>query len=128
MKQFNGFPARMEFTPIPNLFLGSILPQIDDIFELKMTLFIFWALHRKRGHPRFVTYSELLSNRSLMNNLRETSKPPAEVLRDTLEVATKRVPSFISHWIKTIRLKMSICLILSITAKLWPRSKAVSFN
>lgn len=31
MKQFNGFPARMQFTPIPNLFFSMLLPQIDDV-------------------------------------------------------------------------------------------------
>ena len=90
MKQFSGFPARMEFTPIPNLFLSTILSQISDILELKMTLHIFWALYRKRGHPRFITYSELLSNRSLMSNFRKTSKSPGEMLHDTLEIATQR--------------------------------------
>jgi len=35
MKQFNGFPTKMQFTSIPNVFFSSLLPQIDDIAELK---------------------------------------------------------------------------------------------
>ena len=90
MEQFKGFPAKMEFTPIPNFFLSAVLPQIKDISELKTTLHVLAALYRKRGYPRFVTYRELLGNASLMNSLREEAKPPNEVLCATLEMAAKR--------------------------------------
>ena len=56
MKQFKGFPARMQFTPVPNLFFSSLLPQINDIAELKTTLHIFRAIYGKKGYPRFVSY------------------------------------------------------------------------
>ena len=45
MKKFSGFPARMEFTPVPNLFINSLMPQISDIAELKVTLYLFAALY-----------------------------------------------------------------------------------
>ena len=90
MKQFGGFPAKMEFTPLPNLFFSTLLPQINDISELKVTLHIFGELYRKRGYPRFVTYRELLGNTSLTNSLRETAKPPEEALHSALEMATQR--------------------------------------
>ncbi len=90
MKQFSGFPARMQFTPIPNLFFSSLLPQIKDIAELKTTLHIFWSLYGKRGYPRFITYRELLTNKGLMSSLREGEKPPEEVLGGALEIAVKR--------------------------------------
>ena len=90
MKQFTGFPAKMQFTPLPNPFFSVLLPQINDITELKVTLYILGALYQKRGYPRFITYGELVSNRSLMSSLREAAKPPDEVLRQALEMATKR--------------------------------------
>jgi len=90
MKQFTGFPAKMQFTPLPNLFFSTLLPQISDVAELKTTLHIFEQLYRKRGYPHFITYGELLSNTSLMSSLREVAKPPDEVLRKALEMATKR--------------------------------------
>ena len=62
MKQFSGFPARMQFTPIPSVFFSSLLSQINDIIELKTTLYIFWLIYGKRGYPRFTTYLEFLSN------------------------------------------------------------------
>ncbi len=90
MKQFSGFPARMQFTPIPNVFFSRLLPQISDIAELKTTLHIFWSLYHKRGYPRFITYRELLGNTSLMSSLTEGAKAPDEVLRNALEMAIKR--------------------------------------
>ncbi len=90
MKQLTGFPAKMQFTPIPNFFFSALLPQISDITELKTTLYILGALYHKRGYPRFITLSELLANTSLMTSLREAAKPPDEVLRNALEMATKR--------------------------------------
>ena len=90
MKQRNGFPAKMEFTPIPNFFFSTVLPQISDMAELKTILHVLAALYRKRGYPRFITYRELLGNTSLMSSLREAVKPPDEILRDALGMATER--------------------------------------
>ena len=50
MKAFSGFPAgKVHFTPLPNLFFSQLLPAIDDLAELKVTLHIFWLLHQKKG-------------------------------------------------------------------------------
>jgi DNA replication protein len=90
MKQFSGFPARMKYTSIPNLFFSQLLPRIDDIAELKTTLHIFSLLYAKKGYPRFATYHELLSNKSLMSSLGGGEKPAGEVLGDALEMAVRR--------------------------------------
>lgn len=90
MRRFDGFPAKMEFTAIPKVFFSNLLPQINDIAELKITLHIFRLLCGKQGYPRFVTYRELLSDISLMSSLREGEKPPDDVLHDALEMAVKR--------------------------------------
>ena len=89
MRKFNGFPARMEFTPVPNLFINSLMPQISDITELKVTLHLFAALYRKRGYPRFATYDELLGDASLMTGLKHEGEP-AEALRHGLDMAIER--------------------------------------
>ena len=90
MEQFRGFPAKMQFTPLPNLFFSSLLPQISDIIELKTTLHILWALYHKRSYPRFITCRELLCNTSLMSCLKEAAKAPSEALCQALAMATKR--------------------------------------
>jgi DNA replication protein len=90
MDKFKGFPAKMQFTPLPNPFFNAILPQISDIAELKVTLYLLAALYRKRGHPRFVSRGELLGNTSLMRSLKQAAEPPAEVLDRALEMAAGR--------------------------------------
>ncbi len=90
MEQFKGFPAKMQFTPMPNLFFSRLLPQINDMAELKTTLHILEMLYHKRGYPRFVTYVELLANKSLMSSLKQITKPADETLHGALEAATKR--------------------------------------
>ena len=90
VKQFNGFPAKMQFTPLPNIFFSQLLPQINDMAELKTTLHILETLYRKRGYPRFVTYKELLTNKSLMSSLNQITKPADELLRSALGMAIKR--------------------------------------
>lgn len=90
MKPFQGFPTRMDFTPIPNLFLSRLVPQITDITELKTILHIFMSIYSKKGYPRFVSSSELLNKASLLQSLKQTDKPAEEVLSNSLESAVKR--------------------------------------
>ena len=90
MSQFSGFPARMEFTPIPNYFLNVLLPRISDIRELKTTLHVLAVLYRKRGHPRFVTCQELMNNDGLMKSLKGGDEEPQETLRRALQMASQR--------------------------------------
>ena len=90
MKQFSGFPARGKFTSVPDVFFSSLLPQITDIDELKVTLHIFRLLYHKRGYPRFTTYGELSGDTALVSSLRKGAKASDEVLRGALEMAIKR--------------------------------------
>ncbi|MFH1775532.1 MAG: DnaD domain protein [Chloroflexota bacterium] len=90
MKQFGGFPAKMEFTPVPNLFFSSLLAGIDDMGELKTTLHLFEVLYRKRGYPRFISYGELCRHRALMNSLKGPDLSAEEVLRGSLGLAVRR--------------------------------------
>jgi DnaD/phage-associated family protein len=92
MTQFQGFPSggRVEYTSIPNVFFSGLLPQITDIAELKTTLFIISVLYRKKGYPRFVSFSDLKGNISLMQSLKVAGKEPGETLRSALEQAVER--------------------------------------
>ncbi|MDD4876371.1 MAG: DnaD domain protein, partial [Dehalococcoidales bacterium] len=73
-----------------NIFLSTLLPEINDIVELKITLHIFCAIYQKRSYPRFVTFRELLNNTNLMNSIKEAAESPDIKLRRALEMATKR--------------------------------------
>ena len=86
MEGFPGFPeGGLKVIPLPELFFSELLPIIDDLFELKVTLYCFWLLHHKRGDVRHVTSAELQKDAILMRSL-----PDADVLRESLERAVAR--------------------------------------
>lgn len=85
MKLFSGFPAgKLDVTPLPNLFFSEVLPAIDDLAELKVTLHIFWLL----AHSKIATVraSDLRADRTLASALRATDTP----LEDALARAVAR--------------------------------------
>jgi DNA replication protein len=86
MNDFNGFPARMEYTPVPNIFLNSLLPEINDAAELKLTLHLFRLLYFKKGSPQYVTLSELKNDAGLMAGMENNE----EILRQALAAAVQR--------------------------------------
>ncbi|MGI5836634.1 MAG: DnaD domain-containing protein [Chloroflexota bacterium] len=91
MKRFAGFPDRMQYTPVPNLFFSSVLAEIDDLAELKVTLHLFRALYEKRGFPRMVRLSDLSADRVLLLALRSPEgKPPEQRLIAALDRACAR--------------------------------------
>jgi len=91
MKGFAGFPAgKVRFTPLPNLFFSELLPLIDSLPELKVTLHIFWRLHEKRGYPRCMSRRELLTDGVLLSGLKAPGRQPEDLLREGLERAVAR--------------------------------------
>ncbi|MFQ6059223.1 MAG: DnaD domain-containing protein [Anaerolineae bacterium] len=91
MKGFAGFPAgKVRFTPLPNLFFSELLPLIDNLAELKVTLHVFWRLHGKRGYPRYVSRKELLADGVLLSGLKSPGRKPEDILGEGLERAVAR--------------------------------------
>lgn len=90
MKKFESFPARTEYTALPNIFFSGLLPQIDDLAELKTTLYTLSMLYRKKGYPRYVSRQELLANESLMTGLKTKNQSPESILQKSLEKAVGR--------------------------------------
>ncbi len=91
VKSFAGFPAgTVRSTPIPDLFFSGLLPQIDDLAELKVVLHCFWCLHRKAGFPRYMSRREMENDATLMRGLHLQDKAPEKVLEQALERAVER--------------------------------------
>ena len=92
MKGFSGFPAgKQPYTPVPDLFFSELLPDIDHLGELKLTLHIFWLLSKKKGERRYVSGQELAADRRLLQGLAAAGTlSPEEALRDALERAVAR--------------------------------------
>jgi DNA replication protein len=91
VKGFAGFPAgKQPYTPVPNLFFSELLPDIDHLGELKVTLHVFWLLARRKGERPCVSGEELATDRRLLAGLALPGLSPAESLRDALERAVVR--------------------------------------
>lgn len=90
MKQFAGFPNKTDFISLPNLFFSTLLPQISDTAELKVTIYVLATLYRKRGYPRFITQREMLINESLVRSLKQEKHPVVGILQQALVMAVKR--------------------------------------
>jgi DnaD/phage-associated family protein len=91
MKGFSGFPAgKQTLTPLPSLFFSELLPAIDHLAELKVTLYAFWLLAQKKGGHRYVSRQELEADNLLLDGLESEGLTPAETLRDALDRAVAR--------------------------------------
>jgi DNA replication protein len=91
MKGFSGFPeGRLALTAVPNLFFSELLPQIDHLGEMKITLYAFWALSKKPPEQRYLTLTEMLADERLLQALDERTLSAEEALQEALERAVAR--------------------------------------
>ncbi|MGI6208765.1 MAG: DnaD domain-containing protein [Anaerolineae bacterium] len=91
MSTFTGFPGGgLTFTSVPDLFFAELLPQIDDLAELKVTLHLIWLLQRRKMEPLWVSHAELERDGVLLQSLRCAGPEPRECLRDGLRKALER--------------------------------------
>lgn len=90
MPAFTGFPSgKNPFVPLPETFFSAVLPEIEDLSELKIVLHLFWRLYQKEGSPRCASDRELLADPLLRRTLRRQGdpRPIEERLRAALEHA-----------------------------------------
>jgi DnaD/phage-associated family protein len=88
MKLFSGFPdGKIKVTPLPNLFFSELLPEIDDLAELKVTLHVFWVLANSKS--RYVRESDLRADQVLVRSLK-TIDTKNDALAHGLDLAVKR--------------------------------------
>src|SRR5512141_2215236 len=99
MPSFAGFPSgRIHHTPVPAPFFTDLLPQIDDLGELKVTLYAFWFLDRQEGPLRYLTQADMLNDPQLMDGMDpdptrdpfSSDQPVRAALLDALDRATRR--------------------------------------
>lgn len=91
MKAFAGFPAgRQTVVKVPNAFFTELLPIVDDLAELKVTLYCIWLLNHKQGDLRYTRLEELAADDRLMAGLASEDEDSLAALRRGLERAEAR--------------------------------------
>jgi len=88
MKTFSGFPpGKVRSVSIPEPVFTELIPIVDDLAELKLTLHILWRLGRQRGKVRYLRRADLTSDQVLLSALGDA---PADALSEALERAVER--------------------------------------
>ncbi|MCL2141028.1 MAG: DnaD domain protein [Dehalococcoidia bacterium] len=89
MNDFIGFPASMQFTPIPKLFINCYMSDMNAD-ELKCLLHVFQIIYAKKGQLRYVSMAELLSDTALVSSLQKSSVSVEQTIKDALDSARER--------------------------------------
>src|SRR5258708_36194772 len=93
MPAFAGFPpGKNPYIPLPERFFTSVLPEIEDASELKLTLHLFWLLFRKHGNLRCASDGELMADPLLRRAGGRPGgpRPPEDGPRAALQLALTR--------------------------------------
>jgi DnaD/phage-associated family protein len=88
---FSGFPeGKVRLTPIPAAFFSDLLPAIDHLGELKVSIYAFWRLDNMEGNFRYLRRLDLLQDERFLKGLGETPEQAQVNLDDGLERAVRR--------------------------------------
>jgi DnaD/phage-associated family protein len=89
MEKFNGFPAgELRFTSVPDLFFARLLPEIDSLAELKVTLHFLWVHYRQAR--QVIARNELLADETLVHSLALLDEDIEHALTQGLARAVER--------------------------------------
>jgi DNA replication protein len=88
---FSGFPdGKVRLTPIPDPFFRELLPQIDDLAELKLTLYVFWRLDHMEGAFRYLRRVDFAQDDTFLRSLTVHPEEAFKALDQALEMAVSR--------------------------------------
>jgi len=88
---FKGFPpGKIATTRIPSLFFKDLLPQIDDLDELKVTLYALWQFTRLEGEIRYLREENFTGDSEFMAGMGATTAAQQGAVRAGLERAVNR--------------------------------------
>jgi DNA replication protein len=73
VKKFQGFPSGVtQLTEFPEIFFVDLLPEIDNLNEMKITLYAFWYIQQLVGDIRYMKLSEMRKDTVLKKALGQT--------------------------------------------------------
>jgi DnaD/phage-associated family protein len=83
MPTFHGFPSgKTRFTRIPEPLFTELLPRIDHLGELKVTLYAFWRLDQMEGRFRYLRFEDFAGDERLMAGMGEQPEKELQVSLD----------------------------------------------
>lgn len=88
MRIFSGFSSGIEV--VPTQFYEEVLPYIDDIAELKVTVFAFHLLNQFEGDQRFLFREDFAEQQYFMEGLSGDPEEAGRLLDAGLDAAEER--------------------------------------
>tara|TARA_Y100001936_G_scaffold250694_1_gene304183 strand:+ start:1540 stop:2271 length:732 start_codon:yes stop_codon:yes gene_type:complete len=85
-----GFPRGVQFTPVPNPLLASLLEEIDSLDELKVTLRAIHGLHKQKKTPASLGFEDLFSDRTVASMLNASGSDLESVVESVIDSAAAR--------------------------------------
>jgi DNA replication protein len=86
MKTFSGFPpGKVRSVNVPEPVFTDLVPIIDDLDELKLTLHVLWRLGQQQGKVRYLRRADLAADQMLLAGLGDS---PGEALARAVERGT----------------------------------------
>jgi len=91
MSRFAGFSEKqVHQTSIPEVFFQDILPDIDHLGELKVTLYFFWRYSHMESSVRFLQWSQILKDQRFMAGMGKTLAGAIQYLEESLDRSVQR--------------------------------------
>ncbi len=89
--KFQGFEERKKrFGALPDQFFSDLLPVIDDINELKVTIYLLWAAYKLGDFGSAFTIKDLLLDDIFCEGLQGEKKSKQELVEQALQLAAVR--------------------------------------
>ncbi len=88
---FPGFPSgKVRLTPIPGPFFTDLLPEIDQLGEMKVTLYAIWKLDRMEGAFRYLRRDDFAGDKRFMSGMGASPEEAGLALDESLDHAVGR--------------------------------------
>ncbi|MFA5450867.1 MAG: DnaD domain protein [Dehalococcoidales bacterium] len=89
-RELPGLPARMDYCAVPSYYLNVVMPWVDSLEELKLSLQIFRLISRKKGSVQYISRGELIADPAIIECLKTNNHPLEEVLDATISKVLAR--------------------------------------
>ena len=86
----DGFPRGVQFTPVPNPLLASLLEEMDSLDEMKVVMRVIHGLHKLRKVPASIGFDDLFSDRTVASMLKSSGTQLEEIVELSINSAAER--------------------------------------
>lgn len=88
---FQGFEeSKKRFSPLPDQFFSELLPAIDDINELKITIYMLWSAYTQGDYGTAFKIKDFLLDKIFIAGLGLDESKKEELVTQSLEKAVQR--------------------------------------